>query len=1059
MAGAAVIAAHLKSIVLHLFHDSIGRRRLLILASAILVCTYAIGVFGHVATIPDLGLRFGFGHFVSRVYPGYLEGEGNETPDLQGKQITQVGRHRIHIWPELLRATIELAKEPIQQEYSGQLPSVEQTDQICILYGGKKLVRLWYRDPDTAPDRSVWCRVGSPPLESLVPAVIWLTIEAGLFAVGMLVFWKRPTDQSAALFFLLCTVTFGAYIGGYHWWQILIQPALLLVFMVCSVLLPAVSLHFYLVFPRPKSFLVRWPMTTLALIYGPPLVFLVLLLVGYVFVRLLFQGGTPPLSSLDQLQEVLHFIERVVFVCLGVSTLWYLASVVCLIDSYHAARDATERNQVTCILFGALFAMVPLGYSLYLAFFDASNFGGGGAAYPMLVASACFTVAFTVSITRYRLMQLNELISSGMVYFLISSAAGLVYYALVGLVMVVVGSRIVSGPSFTQALWVSGSTLVLVVLLDLVRGRVKAALDRHFHREKHQLDRTLQRLSEAVEQLVDPQALARRLLGVCSELLGVARGAVYLRAGDPPLFRLADQLGNSPALTELSSGCPLVEALRARQSLLLRTGEGTSWWPARPANGGPGNGAGSHYPPPEFQTVALDPPRRQLQFLGGEAAHALSHEGQLLGLLVLGPRARGHYTAEDLNLLAAIAQITALSLVGAEGRRTIEMLNRDLQAKVEKIGEQQRRILALQSQLMRQGSVSKVQATGEKEPKNEESAAAPGPGPGTQAPSSPFANGIVGSSAAVQHLLQLVRKVSTSEMAVLLRGESGTGKELLARALHDSSPRAEKPYIKVHCAALSPNLLESELFGHVKGAFTSAHRDKIGRFELADGGTLFLDEIGDISLEVQTKLLRVLQEKMFERVGSSDPVRVDVRVIAATHQDLEKLIEHGRFRKDLYYRLNGFPITLPPLRERREDIPELTLHFLAQCCKRSGKQGLTIDDDAMARLKACDWPGNIRQLENVIERAVVIVEGTNISEYELPPDVQAAVVEPETCAESHLVLAGPGIAGEKAERDRQDRERLVRALAAANGNKTEAARALGLHRSTLVSRLKKHGLN
>ena len=170
-------------------------------------------------------------------------------------------------------------------------------------------------------------------------------------------------------------------------------------------------------------------------------------------------------------------------------------------------------------------------------------------------------------------------------------------------------------------------------------------------------------------------------------------------------------------------------------------------------------------------------------------------------------------------------------------------------------------------------------------------------------------NGIVGSSPQVRQLLHLVRKVAASPSAVLLRGESGTGKELLARAIHENSPRAGKPFVKVHCAALSPGLLESELFGHVKGAFTSAIRDKVGRFEPADGGTLFLDEIGDINLEVQTKLLRVLQEMTFERVGSSEPVQVDVRIIAATHQDLEALIRQGRFREDLFYRLNVFPIT------------------------------------------------------------------------------------------------------------------------------------------------------
>jgi transcriptional regulator with GAF, ATPase, and Fis domain len=1026
----------------------------LILIAAVLVCSYAIGVFSHVASMPDLGLRFGFGCLVNRVYPGFIDTpNGEEQPDLAGKKIVGIGSHPVSNVPELLRATMDLENEP-----AGESP--DQLDSTlgvnCAVRNGEKYVRVRYREPDETEEHSVWCRVGVPPLESLRPTVLWLCLKAGLFAVGLWVFWKRPTDQSAALFFLLCTVTFGAYIGGYHWWQILTQPALLLIFMVCSVMLPAVSLHFYLVFPRPKPFLMRRPLASLALIYGPPALFLTLLLAGYVFVRLLFHGGAAPTVSAPPLQRVLDFIKDVVFVYLGVSTLWYLACVVSLIDSYRAAGDRMERNQVTCILLGALFAMFPLGYSLYLAYFDPRNFGGGGVTWPMFAASALFTVAFTVSITRYRLLQLNELISSGMVYFLISSAAGLVYYALVGLVMVLVGSQVVAKPSFTQALWVSGSTLVLVIVLDLVRGRVKAALDRHFHREKHQLDRTLARLSQAVEQLVDPQALARRLLGVCSELLGVTRGAVYLRAGDPPLYRLGDHLGDPPPLTELSPGCPLVEALRTKHVLLLRAPEGSNWWQPRPANGGAGNGTSVREPAAALPAVSQDPSRRQLHFLGGAAAQALIHEGQLLALLVLGPRMRGSYAAEDVNHLAAMAQITALALVGAEGRRTIETLNRDLQAKVEKIGEQQRRILALQSQLTKQRSGVRSQESGVR---SQETELAAGEAKAASLASGSDVDGIVGSSAALQQLLQLVKKVSTSELAVLLRGESGTGKELLARALHESSPRAGKPYVKVHCAALSASLLESELFGHVKGAFTGAHRDKVGRFELADCGTLFLDEIGDVSLEVQTKLLRVLQEKTFERVGSSDPVRVDVRVVAATHQDLEALIEQGRFREDLFYRLNGFPITVPPLRERREDIPELALYFLAHCCKRSGKLVTNIDDDAMARLKAYHWPGNIRQLENVIERAVVIAEETTITEFELPPEVQAAEVESPETELADSAFAGIGLEGERAERDRVERERLVRALAATNGNKAEAARALGLKRSTLVSRLKKHGLS
>jgi transcriptional regulator with GAF, ATPase, and Fis domain len=255
-------------------------------------------------------------------------------------------------------------------------------------------------------------------------------------------------------------------------------------------------------------------------------------------------------------------------------------------------------------------------------------------------------------------------------------------------------------------------------------------------------------------------------------------------------------------------------------------------------------------------------------------------------------------------------------------------------------------------------------------------------------------------------------------------------------------------------------LLESELFGHVKGAFTGAVKDRAGRFETANGGTLFLDEIGDVSLEVQTKLLRVLQEMTFERVGSSEPIQVDVRIVAATHQNLEKLIREGRFREDLFYRLNVFPIHVPPLRDRREDIPELAQHFLKQYAQAAGKIELRIDDDALLVLKNHSWPGNVRELENVIERAVVVAEGGVVTTEDLPAELLADQEVPSLLASAaetnDSLLLGTA---ERAERERREREQLVRALAACRGNKSEAARALGVPRSTFISRLKKHGLN
>jgi transcriptional regulator with GAF, ATPase, and Fis domain len=994
------------------------RRRFLICVAAVLVLGYAVGVLGYVRSTPEIGIRCAFTPVVNHFFPEFLYPPDQEKIE-SGDVVVGLDNQPVDNWSQLLQKLIALRAEPAEP---GDREALADTKQGHLLIDGQEVVRVDYTRGTGAGPHRVWCRLGPAPVETLVPSVLWFFLKIGLFAVGAIVFWKRPEDRSAVQFFLLCIVSFGAYMGGFHWSRIVTQPVLILVFMVCSVLLPAVSLHFYLLFPRPKEFLERRPRTALLAIYGPALLFLLLLLSGYLRIRWLNYQGHP-----DGVKWMLAEMLGEIFWYFGVAALWYVASVVSLVHSYRTAANPTERNQVKWILIGAGAAAVPIGYSLYLAFFDTSRFGGGAATIPMFAASALVTAAFTVSITRYRLMQLDQLLSSGVVYFLISSVVGLVYYGLVFVGMVLLGIRSGEGPSLGHVLSVSTSALVLLVVLDLLRSRFNAALDNRFRREKHQIDRTLRRMSQAIEQLVDPPTLGRRLLQTSAELLGVSRGAVYLREGTPPLYRLAGALGPEPALAALPLGCPLIEGIMAGGTVTV-------------APRGVADAVG-----------------RQLHFLGGGAAQALVHEGQLLGLLVLGPREDSPYAAEDYNLLAAFAQVTVLALVSAEGHRTIEALNHDLRAKVAKIAEQQRRILALQSQLMSRQPLAAPDAAngnGHDTPSGDGAAAA-----------RELPEGMIGSSPQVQQLMHLVRKVAASPSAVLLRGESGTGKELLARAIHEASPRTGKPFVKVHCAALAPTLLESELFGHVKGAFTNALRDKVGRFEAAHGGTLFLDEIGDVSLEVQVKLLRVLQEMTFERVGSSEPVKVDVRVIAATHQDLEALIRHGRFREDLYYRLNVLPITLPPLRERGEDIAELVTHFLRLYGRRAGKEVVGIDDDALARLKAFPWPGNIRQLESVIDRAVTVAEKPVVGVEDLPEEIRGGAADglPGDGEVSLLPWAEPAngspVRAERQERERRERELLVRTLSAAGGNKAEAARALGVARSTLVSRLKRLGLS
>jgi formate hydrogenlyase transcriptional activator len=238
---------------------------------------------------------------------------------------------------------------------------------------------------------------------------------------------------------------------------------------------------------------------------------------------------------------------------------------------------------------------------------------------------------------------------------------------------------------------------------------------------------------------------------------------------------------------------------------------------------------------------------------------------------------------------------------------------------------------------------------------------------------------VVGSSPALRAVLEQVARVARSDATVLINGETGTGKELIARAVHDASPRRERPLVKLNCAAISAGLVESELFGHVKGAFTGATDKNVGRFQLADGGTLFLDEIGELPLETQVKLLRVLQEREFEPVGSAKTQRVDVRVIAATNRRLEDEVARGKFRSDLYYRLNVFPVEVPPLRERREDIPDLAAHFVERFSRRLGRKPLPLAANAAAQLLVHDWPGNIRELQNTIERALIVSAGDEIT--------------------------------------------------------------------------------
>ena len=308
---------------------------------------------------------------------------------------------------------------------------------------------------------------------------------------------------------------------------------------------------------------------------------------------------------------------------------------------------------------------------------------------------------------------------------------------------------------------------------------------------------------------------------------------------------------------------------------------------------------------------------------------------------------------------------------------------------------------------------------------------------------------IIGKSRSMQHLFLAIKAAIPSEATILLQGESGTGKELVAGAIHYNSDRHKMPFVPVSCSALSESLLESELFGHVKGAFTGAVRDRVGRFEEADGGTIFLDEIGEISPFIQVKLLRVLQEREIERVGDSKKCKIDIRIIAATNKDLYDLVKRGYFREDLYYRLKVFPIYIPPLRKRKEDISLLTSHFITDQNKKTGKEINGVSQSAMRILMDYAWPGNVRELENAIEHAFVLCNDENIDIFDLPVEIRQIEYHPPepSSVDRPLLSLSP--------RKKLSREKLLELLDECDWNKAEVARRVGLSRTAIWKYMKK----
>ena len=1028
------------------------------LASAgTLAIAYCITILAYVATSPDIRIRCllldshpaGLSADVHGIVIHKTTSATAVAPNLPrprvGDVLTEIGRQSVRSFFDFQQQVAALRSAPLAE--NGQLPHgaiiSELPDLPSLVQNSARdrWVEIKFHtrtDPgalqekanaEVTPAAAVWSERTSYVLVQEIPpadiflSLIWFLLQLAIFAVSGLAVWRRPYDGPARLFFAMCIVTLGAFVGGFHWWLVAGSPWLNTPFVLCGVLLPVVSLHFFLAYPRPRPPLSTHPRLTLSIGYGIPALAAVVMLV--VLERSRWLSGTTGSDgpALQTMQAWMATMRQLIDLYLVFAATCFAAQLATLAHGVLATRHPIERNQLKWLLWAGLLAVVPVGYTLVLALFDDTNHRvefalGWTARLSMFLASLAFLWAYAVGIIRFKLMLIDELVSRGVLYYLARVALALSFGLSVSVVWLVIDelTRQQDRPPGVQRILTLGTILVVIALILLwLRGRILQEVDRRFFREKYRLHTAMERINEAVVRVGDQHSLADRMISSCHDVFQVRSAAVYLIGNRPGVFQLAAAQGtpaDDPPL-QLALDASTLGRLQERSHIL------------GPRQGGSMSEFGSDWP--------------LMEQLSAELLFGLELDGELGVLVSLGSKPdETPYTAEDLTFLGALGQITSVALHTARVHQDVARLNDELQNKVETIAEQERRIAMMQAELATPSGDPQLRPRPDDEFRREV---------------------IIGNSPALRGVLEMVRKVAGSESSILIHGPSGTGKELLAQVIHENSTRREGPLVGVHCAALSPSLLESELFGHVRGAFTGAHRDRIGRFEMANGGTLFLDEIGDISLETQIKLLRVLQNHSFEPVGGTRTVETDVRLVTATHQDLKAMIEEGRFREDLYYRLNVISVELPSLAERHDDIVDLAVHFLQRSTRRLGREITNLDEAVVTALTRYDWPGNIRELENAIERAAVLTEGDRITLEDLPAEILATSSQPsapqgprrdDTFDFRPVSIAASG---------GDERQWLQTALQNCDGNKARAARELGMPRSTFFSKLKKHGLD
>ncbi len=1038
-----------------------------------LIVVYCVAVLWYVATFPDIGIRcllpdgqpYKNGGIEIHQWISGVEGVTGPQPS-PGDQLVRLNGQEIETFLDFVSAmgSLRFAKVPP----GGQL--VPGSDPVELKV--PPLVEVNNRDPSRPAERLVEVvyrniRSSKPLLEhriyvSVRPiavsevsiTIFWFACQLSILAVALTSYWYRPFDVVSQNFCLMCCASMGAFVGGFHWWVLASSPLLNIPFILSAATLPALVLNFFLVFPREPDFLRARPLLVQFGILTPAAISTALLVVIYwagwslngsaasgdmnvlqklaVLTQIVFRGHASGIDLVKHSTALLHVLRTTIFASIGLACVYFLIIVLKLVKGWFTIQALREREQTNTILGAALLSTLPIGYTIYLAVFQKVEFALGRGQIPMFLASMLFMAAYSHGMFRHRLMLAEDPEDKGRRYILMSLLVSGSFATLLALGGVAAHSySLPLNSSTTQQI-----SLFLILLLAAgitlwVRDSLQTVVDRRFFSEKYQLDRAMQQLNRSAAYLTEPSGMAEITLKTCQDVMDAASAIMFVRDGQGN-FRLIGTKATTLAPAQLKP--EQIPEFTSGETVIRRI--------------------------PQTNQETMTSVQRLLHELKSELLCLMEGEGGLHGLIILGRRrSGGAYTAEDIAFLHAIAQMSVLALHSSRANQTMSQLDAELKMKMDRIAEQQRQMAVLRAELtFLQRDAGQAPVIASEQDFDRE--------------------GIRGTSQALLDVLSQVRKVSRSSSTVLIRGESGTGKELLARVIHRNSDRAHENLVCVNCAALSSSLLESELFGHVKGAFTGAHLDKQGRFLAADKGTLFLDEIGEISAETQVKLLRVLQERCFEAVGSDKTIHVDVRVIAATNRNLEDMIARGQFRADLFYRLNVVALTLPPLRKRPEDLAELVFYFLSRSAQKTKKQIRQIDSDALAAIEAHEWPGNIRELENVIERAVVMADSEMITMADLPNEFQSGgdrIIAPAPPQSRSAILTSKvtpvrsvarrsadsgGFSADAVDTESSDTEeqQLREALRIANGNKALAARRLNLPRSTFFSKCRKYGI-